>query len=93
VHLLVPLIIAGGMAWSATVSTMNAAAQLAFPQAVRARTLSIYLLVMAAAYTVGSVVWGFVADQFGVRAALASAGACILVNGVVLLTAKRENAI
>ncbi len=93
VGVMVPLIVAGGMAWSATVSTMNAAAQLAFPQAVRARTLSIYLLVMAAAYTVGSVVWGFVADQFGVRAALAAAGACILVNGVLLLTAQRENAI
>ncbi|MES2899238.1 MAG: MFS transporter [Pseudomonadota bacterium] len=93
VTLMVPLIVAGGMAWSATVSTMNAAAQLSFPQAVRARTLSIYLLVMAAAYTLGSVAWGYLADHFGVRAALACAGACILVNGVVLLTARREHAI
>ncbi len=91
--LLVPLIIAGGMAWSATVSTMNAAAQLSFPQAVRARTLSIYLLVMAGAYTVGSVTWGYLADHVGVSAALAGAGACIFVNGVVLLTSKLENAI
>lgn len=91
--LLVPLIVAAGMAWSATVSTLNAAAQLAFPVAIRARTLSIYLFVMAGGYTVGSVVWGKVADLLGVQAALAAAGACVLVNAVALLIAKRENAI
>lgn len=92
-YLLVPLIVAAGMAWSATVSTLNAAAQLSFPVAIRARTLSIYLFVMAGGYAVGSVVWGKVADLFGVQAALATAGMCVLVNAVTLLTAKRENAI
>jgi len=91
--LLVPLIVAAGMAWSATVSTMNAAAQLAFPPHIRARTLSIYLFVMAGGYTVGSLVWGRVADRFGVRAALAAAGACVIVNAIVLATGERENAI
>jgi len=91
--LMVPLIMAAGMAWSATVSTLNAAAQLAFPLAIRARTLSIYLFVMAGGYTAGSLVWGWVADHVGVQAALAAAGACVLVNAIALMTGKRENAV
>ena len=90
---LVPLIVAAGMAWSATVSTLNAAAQLSFPAAIRARTLSIYLFVMAAGYTAGSLVWGRVADRIGVQAALACAGACVIINAIALLAAKRETAI
>ena len=91
--LMIPLIMAAGMAWSATVSTMNAAAQMAFPAAIRARTLSIYLFVMAGGYTVGSLVWGRIADHFGVQAALTAAGACVIVNGIALLTGKAETSI
>jgi predicted MFS family arabinose efflux permease len=87
---LVPLIVCGGMAWSATVSTLNAAAQMSFPAHIRARTLSIYLFVMAAGYTVGSLVWGRVADHFGVQVALAAAGSCVVVNAIALVSAKRE---
>lgn len=87
---LVPLIMLGGMGWSATVSTLNAAAQLSFPPHIRARTLSIYLFVMAAGYTVGSLVWGWVADDFGVQAAFAVAGSCGIVNAIALVTGKRE---
>ena len=93
VAIMVPLIMAAGMAWSATVSTLNAAAQLAFPPAIRARTLSIYLFVMAGGYTAGSLVWGRVADHFGVQAALAAAGACVIINAIALLTGKRETSI
>ncbi len=91
--LMVPLIVAAGMAWSATVSTLNAAAQLAFPPAIRARTLSIYLFVMAGGYTAGSLFWGRVADAASVQVALAGAGACIIVNAVALLNGKQETAI
>jgi MFS family permease len=87
---LIPLIVCGGMAWSATVSTLNAAAQSSFPAHIRARTLSIYLFVMAAGYTVGSLVWGRVADHFGVPAAFALAGACVMVNAIALATGKQE---
>ncbi|MFP5394076.1 MAG: MFS transporter [Gammaproteobacteria bacterium] len=91
--LLVPLIVAGGMAWSATVSTMNAAAQLSFPPHIRARTLSIYLFVMAAGYTLGSLAWGWVADRIGVSATLGLAGACVMGNAVMLAYGNRENPI
>jgi predicted MFS family arabinose efflux permease len=91
--IMVPLIMFAGMAWSATVSTLNAAAQMAFPPHIRARTLSIYLFVMAGGYSAGSLVWGRVADHFGVQAALAAAGACVIVNAIALLTGKRETSI
>ena len=90
---LIPLIVCGGMAWSAVVSTLNAAAQLSFPVAVRARTLSIYLFVMAGGYTAGSIFWGRIADRFGVCTAFACAGACVLVNAAMLARGKRENPI
>lgn len=91
--LLAPLIVCGGMAWSATVSTLNAAAQLSFPAAVRARTLSIYLFVMSGGYALGSVFWGQVAQRWGVRAAFAAAGACVLANALVLATGSRRHPI
>jgi len=91
--LLVPLIVCGGMAWSATISTLNAAAQLSFPAAVRARTLAIYLVVMAGGYSAGSLFWGRLADAWGVRAALATAGACVLVNAAVLATSRGKTPI
>jgi predicted MFS family arabinose efflux permease len=93
VAVMVPLIMVAGMAWSATVSTLNAAAQLSFPPEIRARTLSIYLFVMAGGYTAGSLVWGRVADHFGVQAALAAAGTCVIVNALALLSGKRKIAI
>ena len=89
--LLVPLIVCGGMAWSATVSTLNAAAQLSFPAEVRARTLSIYLFVMSGGYVVGSVFWGQVADLWGVPAAFAAAGACVLANALILALGSGKN--
>ncbi len=91
--LLVPLIVCGGMAWSTIVTTLNAAAQASFGPAVRARTMSIYLFVMAGGYTAGSVAWGWVADRFGVRAAFAAAGLSLMLIGLRLLARKRETPI
>src|SRR5437763_5165467 len=90
---LIPLIMCGGMAWSATISTLNATAQLSFPAAVRARTLAIYMVVMAGGYSAGSLCWGRLADAWGVRAALATAGACVLVNAAVLATGRGKTPI
>ncbi|MCC6072329.1 MFS transporter [Massilia sp. GCM10020059] len=91
--LLVPLIVCGGMAWSAIVSTMNAAAQSSFPHSLRARTLSIYLFVMAGGYALGSLVWGRVADGAGVKVAFAIAGVCMVINAIALATRKHDHPI
>ncbi|WP_228895656.1 MFS transporter [Pseudoduganella aquatica] len=75
----------GGVAWSTMVTSLNSAAQLSFPSALRARTLSVYLMAMALGQTGGSLLWGAAAELAGVPRAMALAGACLLLYALVLL--------
>lgn len=59
-----------GAAWLAVLSTLHVSAQTAVPQWVRARALSLYLMVYAAGMTGGAVIWGAVAARWGVAPAL-----------------------
>src|ERR671923_431083 len=55
------------------------------PGWVTARAASFYQLVLQAALVIGSVVWGLIADQFGIRTALLSASAALAVGLLVKL--------
>jgi MFS family permease len=81
---LLPAVLAAGAAWLALLSTLHVSAQTAVPQWVRARALSIYLMVYAAGMTGGAVLWGGVAARWGVPHALFAAAAASLV--AMLLT-------
>lgn len=72
------LVTVGGVAWSAVVTTLNGAAQQAFPDAVRARTLSVHILAIAAGQTAGSAAWGLLAARCGSVPALTAAGLATL---------------
>ncbi|MQA40127.1 MFS transporter [Rugamonas aquatica] len=72
------LVVIGGVAWSAIVTTLNGAAQQAFPDAVRARTLSVHILAIAAGQTIGSAAWGLLAARCGIVPALTAAGLATL---------------
>lgn len=85
--LFIGLIALAGMAWSAIVTALNGAAQTAFPHALRARTLSIFLLAVAGGQTAGSLFWGALASYAGVAAALPAAGAGMLLHGALLALA------
>ncbi len=63
-------LVAGGFAWIATLSTLNAGMQLALPAWVRARGLAAYILAFMGAQAIGSFVWGAVATHWGLRDAL-----------------------
>jgi hypothetical protein len=65
-----------GVSWIAVVASLNVSAQLALPNWVRGRGLAIYVSVFYGALTLGSVLWGAVADLVGLSAAnlLAAAG-------------------
>jgi MFS family permease len=65
-----PVLVLSGMAWLITLTALNAAAQLHLPQWVRARGLSIYLLVFTGSQALGAYVWGVVATRAGVEIAL-----------------------
>lgn len=70
----------GGGAWLTVLSGYNVAAQSAVPGWVRARALSIYMLVFYGSLALGSGLWGSVADQLGTRAALGVAAGLLLVG-------------
>jgi MFS family permease len=54
-----------GMAWVGMLATVNTLLQLFLPTWVRARGLSVYQMVLFGAQGLGAVVWGVVADSFG----------------------------
>jgi MFS family permease len=63
-------LVAGGFAWIATLSTLNAGMQLALPAWVRARGLAAYILAFMGSQAIGSLVWGVLASHTSLRTAL-----------------------
>lgn len=57
---------AAGLAWISILATLNLAAQTAAPHWVRARVISMYVLVLQGGLALGSAVWGVVASNAGV---------------------------
>jgi len=70
-----------GISWITVLSALNVSAQVALPGWVRARGLAIFVTIMFGATTLGSVVWGKLADAYGLPMAhyLAAVGAMIAV--------------
>ncbi|WGL17002.1 MFS transporter [Microbulbifer bruguierae] len=68
-----------GACWITVLSRLNVSAQLALPDWVRARGLSIFITIFFGAMTLGSIVWGQVASHLGIPVAqlIAAAGALI----------------
>ncbi|MGO9124645.1 MAG: MFS transporter [Terriglobales bacterium] len=59
-----------GTAWIGILACLNVAAQTMSPSFLRARTLSVYLLVLQGGMAIGSALWGAIANRVGVPAAL-----------------------
>ena len=74
---------AAGLAWIGILATLNAAAQTAAPAWVRARVISMYVLVLQGGLALGSAVWGAVASNSSVQFALTFAAAA-LTAGLLL---------
>jgi MFS family permease len=68
-----------GVSWIGVLSSLNVSAQVALPDWVRGRGLAVYVTVFFGAMTVGSALWGFVADRIGLPLAhYAAAGGALL---------------
>jgi MFS family permease len=78
------VLLAGGAAWMTTMATINTAAQTSVSTWVRARALSVSLLVIQGGMAVGALVWGSVAVHAGLPAALLIAAGGLLVGLVVV---------
>jgi len=74
----------GGMAWLCILANLHFSAQAVAPAWVRARAMSVYLLVFFGTATLGSVVWGLIADSIGIGPTMVGSGAMLLVG--LLLT-------
>jgi predicted MFS family arabinose efflux permease len=63
-----------GMTWVWMLATLNTSLQLFLPVWVRARGLSVYQMVLFGAQGLGALVWGVLADAFGLTTAFLVAG-------------------
>ncbi|MGI4852513.1 MAG: MFS transporter [Janthinobacterium lividum] len=72
-------LIAGGFAWTSTMSTLNVNVQLSSPGWVQARALGMYQMVFQGGLALGSVVWGYVAEHTSVTVAMTSSAALMAV--------------
>lgn len=59
-----------GISWMWTLSIFSVSAQGALPDWVRARGLAIYLMVFFGSMSVGSLIWGAIATNMGIKPAL-----------------------
>jgi MFS family permease/quinol monooxygenase YgiN len=68
---------AAGVASMLSISSLNVAVQMASPHWIRARVLSVYLLVFQGAIALGSALWGATAARFGLRTGLLAAAVTV----------------
>ncbi|HVC51971.1 MAG TPA: MFS transporter [Stellaceae bacterium] len=77
--LAVPVLLVAGFAWVAVVATVNVAAQTTLASWVRARGLSIFMIVFNGSMAIGSATWGVVAEHIGIAGAIGASGGVLLL--------------
>lgn len=82
------VLFASGIAWIGILACLNVAAQTMSPSYLRARALSMYLLVLQGGMALGSAVWGMLASRSGIPAALL-VSAVALVAGLITVPRHR----
>ncbi len=71
----------GGIAWIQILASLNVSAQTMSPAHMRARAISMYLLVLQGGFAGGAALWGAVAERYGIDRSLKYA-ALGLVAGI-----------
>jgi MFS family permease len=74
---------AAGLGWISILATLNFVVQISCPAWVRARVISMYVLVLQGGLALGSALWGMVASRAGIKPTLTLAAAA-LVAGLLL---------
>ncbi|MFT3665178.1 MAG: MFS transporter [Piscinibacter sp.] len=86
IWLAVPAMAVAGMAWISTANSLTLAAQMALPNWVRARGMSIYQMALMGGSAAGAALWGQVASWSSVPASIVAAS----VAGPLVLLATRR---
>lgn len=81
IYLSVPAMVVSGFAWITVANSLTVAAQMALPDWVRARGMSIYQMALMGSTAAGAAIWGQVAAMAGIHASLAIAS----VTGVAMM--------
>jgi MFS family permease len=81
------VMVIAGLAWIGILACLNVTAQTMCPSWMRARALSMYLLVLQGGMAIGSAVWGALASRYGVPNALLGAAVALVLG---LSTVKRH---
>jgi MFS family permease len=90
-HWLNVVLFASGTAWIAILACLNVAAQTMSPPWMRARALSMYLLVLQGGMAVGSAVWGALATKVGIPTTMLCSS-IVLVFGLITVRKYRLTA-
>ncbi|MDQ1446486.1 MAG: hypothetical protein QOI20_2950 [Acidimicrobiaceae bacterium] len=80
-----------GMGYLAAVASLQTTVQVLVAESLRGRVLAVYLMTFTAAYPLGALVQGWLADRIGARATIGSAATILVVLGVSLLIRPRAS--
>ncbi|MGD9945793.1 MAG: MFS transporter, partial [Burkholderiaceae bacterium] len=81
-----PAMMIAGLAWLSVANSVSVSAQLALPDWVRARGMSIYQMTMMGSSALGAALWGQVATMTSLRTSLILAGG---IGAIVLWATRR----
>jgi len=83
-HWLALVLFSAGIAWIAILACLNVAAQTMSPPWMRARALSMYLLVLQGGMAIGSAAWGALATKYGVPTTMLCSAAALILGLVAV---------
>jgi MFS family permease len=91
IYVAVPGMFCAGMAWITVANSMTVAAQMALPDWVRARGMSIYQMALMGSSAAGAALWGLIATWTNIHeaVAIAAASAAVLMGLAQRLVADR----
>lgn len=84
-YALLPAMLLSGAAWIAVLSNLQVAAQTSVPAWVRARALSVYILVFFGAMAAGSLLWGSLASHASITLSLLLAAGGLALGTLLTL--------
>jgi hypothetical protein len=80
IYVLSAAMLLAGAAWICVMSSLQVAAQASLPDWVRARGLSVFMMVFMGGMTVGSVIWGALANHYGIEISLLASAVGLLLG-------------
>ncbi|MDQ2769967.1 MAG: MFS transporter [Bacteroidota bacterium] len=80
IYVLYAVLFVTGIAWLLVMTSFSTTVQLSVPRWVQARVISVYMLVFQAGLSVGSLVWGELADHLSLQTALLAAAGWMLAS-------------